>query len=287
MIRVQDLVLLSARLLAAPYRSAHCSLVLLWRWEKLPPLPLCLPVLNEVSEENKKMEIQAKRVQARLDNLQMTFWTKPGLQGKPGFQVLADGWRDARVPGARGKPIPQAHTFPRTSASESPTLASAHTAPVHSSLPLLEPKFQQLLFSQFFRNPLYKLLKVILIHIRFKLFAISVTAIFVLKPHDGYEVTRDGGAQSPQPCRSGQPKAQASLRWRLPSRPGPPAAQRQERFAERPALLELERFERRALERKAAELEEELKGLSNLQADNQRLKDKNMVLISVTSKLFK
>eukprot|EP00071_Canis_lupus_P003847 XP_005616221.1 protein phosphatase 1 regulatory subunit 12C isoform X2 [Canis lupus familiaris] len=37
------------------------------------------------------------------------------------------------------------------------------------------------------------------------------------------------------------------------------ATQRQERFAERPALLELERFERRALERKAAELEEELK----------------------------
>lgn len=28
--------------------------------------------LNEVSEENKKMEIQAKRVQARLDNLQVS-----------------------------------------------------------------------------------------------------------------------------------------------------------------------------------------------------------------------
>ncbi|KAK7802071.1 hypothetical protein U0070_023970, partial [Myodes glareolus] len=57
------------------------------------------------------------------------------------------------------------------------------------------------------------------------------------------------------------------------------ATQRQERFAERPALLELERFERRALERKAAELEEELKALSDLRADNQRLKDENAALI--------
>lgn len=65
------------------------------------------------------------------------------------------------------------------------------------------------------------------------------------------------------------------------------ATQRQERFAERPALLELERFERRALERKAAELEEELKGLSNLRADNQRLKDENAALIRVISKLSK
>ncbi|XP_060111491.1 protein phosphatase 1 regulatory subunit 12C [Heteronotia binoei] len=65
------------------------------------------------------------------------------------------------------------------------------------------------------------------------------------------------------------------------------ATQRQERFAERPALLELERFERRALERKAAELEEELKALSDLKADNQRLKDENAALIRVISKLSK
>lgn len=63
--------------------------------------------------------------------------------------------------------------------------------------------------------------------------------------------------------------------------------QKQERFAERPALLELERFERRALERKAAELEEELKALSDLKADNQRLKDENAALIRVISKLSK
>ncbi|XP_027474082.1 protein phosphatase 1 regulatory subunit 12C isoform X3 [Zalophus californianus] len=65
------------------------------------------------------------------------------------------------------------------------------------------------------------------------------------------------------------------------------ATQRQERFAERPALLELERFERRALERKAAELEEELKALADLRADNQRLKDENAALIRVISKLSK
>ncbi|KAM4016279.1 protein phosphatase 1 regulatory subunit 12C isoform 5-T5 [Anomaloglossus baeobatrachus] len=63
--------------------------------------------------------------------------------------------------------------------------------------------------------------------------------------------------------------------------------QRQERHAERPALLELERFEKRALELKAAELEEELKGLSDLKADNQRLKDENAALIRVISKLSK
>ncbi|KAM9299402.1 protein phosphatase 1 regulatory subunit 12C [Gastrophryne carolinensis] len=63
--------------------------------------------------------------------------------------------------------------------------------------------------------------------------------------------------------------------------------QRQERHAERPALLELERFEKRALERKAAELEEELKVLSDLKADNQRLKDENAALIRVISKLSK
>nr|KAF6387546.1 hypothetical protein mMyoMyo1_008036 [Myotis myotis] len=66
-----------------------------------------------------------------------------------------------------------------------------------------------------------------------------------------------------------------------------PTTQRQERFAERPALLELERFERRALGQKAAELEEVLKGLSNLQADNQHLKDENATLIRITSEQSK
>uniref|UniRef100_H2ZWK1 Protein phosphatase 1 regulatory subunit n=1 Tax=Latimeria chalumnae TaxID=7897 RepID=H2ZWK1_LATCH len=63
--------------------------------------------------------------------------------------------------------------------------------------------------------------------------------------------------------------------------------QKQERFTDRPALLELERFERKALERKAAELQEELKVLGDLKADNQRLKDENAALIRVISKLSK
>ncbi|XP_067575077.1 protein phosphatase 1 regulatory subunit 12C isoform X4 [Pseudorca crassidens] len=77
--------------------------------------------------------------------------------------------------------------------------------------------------------------------------------------------------------------------WELAGVPvlAPDPWERQERFAERPALLELERFERRALERKAAELEEELKALSDLRADNQRLKDENAALIRVISKLSK
>uniref|UniRef100_UPI00398F0EF9 protein phosphatase 1 regulatory subunit 12C-like isoform X2 n=1 Tax=Pristiophorus japonicus TaxID=55135 RepID=UPI00398F0EF9 len=63
--------------------------------------------------------------------------------------------------------------------------------------------------------------------------------------------------------------------------------QRQERHEDRPAQLELERFERRTFERKAAELEEKLKILTDLKADNQRLKDENAALIRVISKLSK
>nr|XP_029537991.1 protein phosphatase 1 regulatory subunit 12C-like isoform X1 [Oncorhynchus nerka] len=63
--------------------------------------------------------------------------------------------------------------------------------------------------------------------------------------------------------------------------------QSQESNTERPALLELERFEKRALQRKAVELEDELKVLVDLRADNQRLKDENAALIRVISKLSK
>ncbi|XP_038835142.1 protein phosphatase 1 regulatory subunit 12C-like isoform X1 [Salvelinus namaycush] len=63
--------------------------------------------------------------------------------------------------------------------------------------------------------------------------------------------------------------------------------QSQESSTERPALLELERFEKRALQRKAVELEDELKVLVDLRADNQRLKDENAALIRVISKLSK
>lgn len=61
--------------------------------------------------------------------------------------------------------------------------------------------------------------------------------------------------------------------------------QSQESGTDRPALLELERFEKLALQRKAVELEDELKVLGDLRADNQRLKDENAALIRVISKL--
>ncbi|XP_045071847.1 protein phosphatase 1 regulatory subunit 12A-like [Coregonus clupeaformis] len=62
--------------------------------------------------------------------------------------------------------------------------------------------------------------------------------------------------------------------------------QRQERFS-CSATLELEKKERRMLERRVAELEAELKVLGDLRADNQRLKDENGALIRVISKLSK
>lgn len=61
--------------------------------------------------------------------------------------------------------------------------------------------------------------------------------------------------------------------------------QSQESSTDRPALLELDRFEKLALQRKAVELEDELKVLGDLKADNQRLKDENAALIRVISKL--
>ncbi|XP_034444244.1 protein phosphatase 1 regulatory subunit 12A isoform X5 [Hippoglossus hippoglossus] len=65
------------------------------------------------------------------------------------------------------------------------------------------------------------------------------------------------------------------------------ATQRQERFTDCSAMLDLERKDRRMLERRMAELEEELKVLVDLRADNQRLKDENGALIRVISKLSK
>lgn len=59
------------------------------------------------------------------------------------------------------------------------------------------------------------------------------------------------------------------------------ATQRQERFTE------MEKKERKRLERRAAELEEEFKDFGDLKADNQRLKDENGALIRVISKLSK
>ncbi|XP_078663107.1 protein phosphatase 1 regulatory subunit 12A-like isoform X11 [Branchiostoma floridae x Branchiostoma belcheri] len=63
--------------------------------------------------------------------------------------------------------------------------------------------------------------------------------------------------------------------------------QRRERFPDRSVMLETEKREKRALERRISEMEEELKQLADLRADNQRLKDENGALIRVISKLSK
>uniref|UniRef100_A0A3Q2HWH9 Protein phosphatase 1 regulatory subunit 12B n=1 Tax=Equus caballus TaxID=9796 RepID=A0A3Q2HWH9_HORSE len=64
-------------------------------------------------------------------------------------------------------------------------------------------------------------------------------------------------------------------------------AQKQEKTSDRSSMLEVEKRERRALERKMSEMEEEMKVLTELKSDNQRLKDENGALIRVISKLSK
>ncbi|ELK15836.1 Protein phosphatase 1 regulatory subunit 12B [Pteropus alecto] len=64
-------------------------------------------------------------------------------------------------------------------------------------------------------------------------------------------------------------------------------AQRQEKTSDRSSMLEVEKREKRALERKMSEMEEEMKVLTELKSDNQRLKDENGALIRVISKLSK
>ncbi|NWU45343.1 MYPT2 phosphatase, partial [Hylia prasina] len=65
------------------------------------------------------------------------------------------------------------------------------------------------------------------------------------------------------------------------------AAQKQEKTSDRSCMLEMEKREKRALERKLSEMEEEMKILTELKSDNQRLKDENGALIRVISKLSK
>uniref|UniRef100_A0A8C6CVF5 Protein phosphatase 1 regulatory subunit n=1 Tax=Moschus moschiferus TaxID=68415 RepID=A0A8C6CVF5_MOSMO len=64
-------------------------------------------------------------------------------------------------------------------------------------------------------------------------------------------------------------------------------AQKQDKTPDRSSALETEKRERRALERKMSEMEEEMKVLTELKSDNQRLKDENGALIRVISKLSK
>ncbi|XP_056129766.1 protein phosphatase 1 regulatory subunit 12B-like isoform X1 [Lampris incognitus] len=63
--------------------------------------------------------------------------------------------------------------------------------------------------------------------------------------------------------------------------------QRQDRISERSTVLDSEKREKQALEKRVSDMEEELKVLTELKSDNQRLKDENGALIRVISKLSK
>ncbi|XP_018616309.2 protein phosphatase 1 regulatory subunit 12B-like isoform X1 [Scleropages formosus] len=63
--------------------------------------------------------------------------------------------------------------------------------------------------------------------------------------------------------------------------------QKHDRISERSSVLETEKREKRILEKKVSAMEEELKVLTELKSDNQRLKDENGALIRVISKLSK
>ncbi|XP_069594615.1 protein phosphatase 1 regulatory subunit 12A-like isoform X1 [Ranitomeya imitator] len=63
--------------------------------------------------------------------------------------------------------------------------------------------------------------------------------------------------------------------------------QRQERSVDRSFLIDTEKKEKLILERRVSELQDELKVLGDLKADNKRLKDENGALIRVISKLSK
>ncbi|XP_040049753.2 protein phosphatase 1 regulatory subunit 12B isoform X3 [Gasterosteus aculeatus] len=64
-------------------------------------------------------------------------------------------------------------------------------------------------------------------------------------------------------------------------------AQRHDRLSERSTVLESEKREKQALDKKVSNMEDELKVLTELKSDNQRLKDENGALIRVISKLSK
>ncbi|KAL6119261.1 uncharacterized protein ACO6RY_03873 [Pungitius sinensis] len=64
-------------------------------------------------------------------------------------------------------------------------------------------------------------------------------------------------------------------------------SQRHDRLSERSTVLESEKREKQALDKKVSNMEDELKVLTELKSDNQRLKDENGALIRVISKLSK
>ncbi|XP_053499211.1 protein phosphatase 1 regulatory subunit 12B isoform X3 [Ictalurus furcatus] len=63
--------------------------------------------------------------------------------------------------------------------------------------------------------------------------------------------------------------------------------QKQDRISERSSVFDSEKMEKQVLEKRVSEMEEEIKVLTELKSDNQRLKDENGALIRVISKLSK
>ncbi|XP_025757140.1 protein phosphatase 1 regulatory subunit 12B isoform X2 [Oreochromis niloticus] len=63
--------------------------------------------------------------------------------------------------------------------------------------------------------------------------------------------------------------------------------QRHDTISERSSVLESEKREKQTLEKRVSDMEDELKVLTELKSDNQRLKDENGALIRVISKLSK
>ncbi|XP_060792723.1 protein phosphatase 1 regulatory subunit 12A [Neoarius graeffei] len=63
--------------------------------------------------------------------------------------------------------------------------------------------------------------------------------------------------------------------------------QKQDRISERSTVFDSEKMEKQVLEKRVSEMEEEMKVLTELKSDNQRLKDENGALIRVISKLSK
>ncbi|XP_051946932.1 protein phosphatase 1 regulatory subunit 12B-like isoform X3 [Xyrauchen texanus] len=63
--------------------------------------------------------------------------------------------------------------------------------------------------------------------------------------------------------------------------------QKQDRISERSTVFESEKREKEALGKRVSNMEEELKVLTELKSDNQRLNDENGALIRVISKLSK
>ncbi|XP_077695654.1 protein phosphatase 1 regulatory subunit 12B isoform X7 [Eretmochelys imbricata] len=101
-----------------------------------------------------------------------------------------------------------------------------------------------------------------------------------------YKKLYEGALSENQKLKSKLQEAQLELAD-IKSKLEKAAQQKQEKTSDRSSMLEMEKRGKRALERRLSEMEEEMKVLTELKSDNQRLKDENGALIRVISKLSK